>query len=519
MFNFEEEVKLDEYLAQKYETSLKGINLEEYVIGRLLGFGKSAAVFLASNESGENVAIKVFDNEIIERYGSESQEERIRHEISLKGHKINNLVQIHGGGSFISEGTKYFYIIMELVTGVNLKEYIKINHAQSFDFAVKIFMTLYMVSEELLKLNIAHRDIKPENIMINSNEIILMDLGVLKIINEPSTTDLNEHKPFIGTLRYAPPEFLMRKEENTQDAWRAINLYQIAGVLHDVIMGQELFFQYSEPYGRLVLAIQNEMPAIKRVDFNPKFCQLIRNMLVKDWKTRLLLFKTADIDKAIKSDFIQPNIKQSVENIRKLTMEHQEKILQIETKRKEEREKTTQNQRIFELLKNDINRIMNNIQKQEIFNDVDLLELVGDRNDRNQFTLLYEIKGELKQGYAGSIFINFYLRINCDTVILLKANGLVAGTSFFVHDRQEKAQKIINELSKSAYFDLFNGVYDSDCIAEIIESTLYNGISEAIRIMAPQVKSELEFQEKIAGRSGVFSNVTIRTKNTLLRLK
>jgi len=134
----------------------------------------------------------------------------------------------------------------------------------------KFLNRLVDVTEELFKNKepIVHRDIKPENMMITEKvNKLLMDMGVIKIVGKPSMTDVNKQE-FLGTLKYAPPEFLERKEKDDVDGWRAVNIYQIGAVLHDLIMKKELF-SGAEPYTKLVIAIKYNIPSITSNEYHP----------------------------------------------------------------------------------------------------------------------------------------------------------------------------------------------------------------------------------------------------------
>lgn len=188
---------MDNYKAKQLEQLLVGKKFLSYKIEKLLNNGKSAAVFKASDSLGELFAIKIFDNDLVERFGHEIQERRIEQEISLKGHTIPNLVNIIDGGKTKLESYEYYYIIMQYISGQNLKEFIS---TAKYDnrFLQKVIQTIYKVTESLLEKGIVHRDVKPENIMIDDlSQIILMDLGVLKLIGVKSFSD-QEEKQFVG---------------------------------------------------------------------------------------------------------------------------------------------------------------------------------------------------------------------------------------------------------------------------------------------------------------------------------
>jgi serine/threonine protein kinase len=279
---------MDKIKANDLEAKLKGKSISGFIIETLLGCGKSAAVFKAIKGS-EIFAIKVFDNELVERFGYEIQKRRIELEIGLKDHNIQNLVKIYDGGEQQVDDETYFYIVMEYVEGETLSDCIESNRfCNNPAFTKKALTILTNVSEELLARGIVHRDIKPENILILKNEdIVLMDLSVLKHVGAKSFSDGNE-KQFISTLRYAPPELITRIEKNETDGWRAINYYQIGAVLHDMVMGEPLFINIT-PYTNLVIAIKEITPKIDSKKYSFEFIQLIRDLLSKDWGKRLEL--------------------------------------------------------------------------------------------------------------------------------------------------------------------------------------------------------------------------------------
>ena len=199
---------MDRTKSLQLEQEIKGTELNGYKVVKLINNGKSAAVFKAT-KNGNDFALKVFDNELVERFGHEIQTKRIQQEIDLKNHTIPNLIKIFEGGNTDFDNQTYYYLVMEFIQGDNLKDYI-LKNDYSFDFIKNVLLRLVDTTTKLLtEKNIAHRDIKPENIMVSTNgEIVLMDLGVLKLVGAKSFSD-EEEKSFVGTLRYAAPEIFI----------------------------------------------------------------------------------------------------------------------------------------------------------------------------------------------------------------------------------------------------------------------------------------------------------------------
>ena len=264
---------------------LRGRSVAGWHIDDLIRHGKSAAVFHARN-ANRAAALKIFDPELVARYGERTQLTRIHRELSLRGRHHPHLVEIYDGGQ--CSATNYLFLVMQHVPGDPLS-----NHITTLERS-RIRPLLQQVASAakfLEDIHLVHRDIKPDNIVIDpdTHAATLLDFGVLRPINAQSTaTDDDDVKNFIGTLQYSPPEFLLREEEDSLDGWRAVTFYQLGAVLHDLIERQPIFADSTDPYARLVIAVQNTTPTFTATDM-PDSVNLARNCLVKSLATRLRL--------------------------------------------------------------------------------------------------------------------------------------------------------------------------------------------------------------------------------------
>jgi eukaryotic-like serine/threonine-protein kinase len=77
--------------------------IDGWVLGKALGSGKSAEVY-AAVKNGQDTAVKIFNPELVERYGRETQLGRIKRELSLVGVQHDHLIQIFGGGECQKSG-------------------------------------------------------------------------------------------------------------------------------------------------------------------------------------------------------------------------------------------------------------------------------------------------------------------------------------------------------------------------------------------------------------------------------
>jgi serine/threonine protein kinase len=276
---------MDHVRATRLAGELKGTQVAGWTVAGLLGNGKSALV-LAATKGPDAGALKIFDPEMVERLGKKVQIGRIERQCQLIGKDHPNLVRILAGGECASSGL--LYIVMEKLGPRTLADAL----ATTPRDAIYPIMTQLASAAQFLESQsppLVHRDIKPENIAISDDlsTVKVLDLGVIRPVGLGDLTDSADNKPFLGTLRYSSPEYLVRKEDDTLEGWRALTFYQLGAVLHDLIMKRPLFAQYGDPYGRLVEAVRNEIPVIEAKDVPPELIVLARNCLLKDPTQRL----------------------------------------------------------------------------------------------------------------------------------------------------------------------------------------------------------------------------------------
>ena len=106
---------MDKYSAEKLSAELLGQTIGGWLVEKYTNHGKSAVVFLAS-KGAQRAALKVFDPEIVDRYGREAQRKRIERERSLIGKSHPNLVSVYDGG----EQGEFLFVVMEHFDGKNL---------------------------------------------------------------------------------------------------------------------------------------------------------------------------------------------------------------------------------------------------------------------------------------------------------------------------------------------------------------------------------------------------------------
>ena len=511
---------MDKIKALQLENILKGKSLDDFKIVKYINNGKSAAVFEAKKD-GAKYAVKVFDNELIDRFGHEIQILRIEQEIALNGHGINGLVQIYNGGVTQLDGQDYYYLIMELIDGANLKEYIE-NNDFGLKFIQKVLKQLIETTEELIsKKRIVHRDIKPENIMVNSKgEIVLMDLGVLKFIGRESFSD-NHQKEFLGTLRYAPPEFLLREEEDTIDGWRAVNFYQIGAVLHDLIMKRELFNDKS-PYSVLVMSIIKENPYLSAEFYPYELIRLTKDMMSKNWKNRISMVNENRIYHvcSLKADG-NDEYQKIIERLSKKRAEYESELEYIKGLQDTNDEKARKRSEIIVALKSGVADTVFEMKTDGVIDEVAILESFGfddDNGDDNKAIINFFVvlKADLSKGFSYPVIS--LIRIEADenwhakieTVFVIVNDGRVSLNPFNSKEFFKKAiakprsiSEIANRMGPLLASNKFNRILIYEGIAQIDESFkqaiklgLMRPLTKAISYMEPEVEMKIALNKE-----------------------
>lgn len=264
--------------------SLVGREVQGWTLWEVLGKGADGIVYMGER-AGEQVAVKVFFPEQLDRYGFEQQQQRLELQLQLKGKKHHpNLVEIFDGG--VDAELKTLYLVMEYVPGNSLDKILEKLPSEAIAPLVK---QLADAAQFLEDRDLVHRDIKPANIVISNDfkTLTLLDLGV--VLRPPDAMDDRiSGDEFVASVRYSPREFVWRDELGTdRDAWRAVTFYQIGATLHDMIMRYPIFRGRDKPPARLYEAVKLHPPEISSAECQAWLVKLAEACLIKSWRERL----------------------------------------------------------------------------------------------------------------------------------------------------------------------------------------------------------------------------------------
>lgn len=170
---------------------------ERYEIISRIGSGGMADVYKAMDHKlNRMVAVKVLkpefreDKTFITKFRSEAQ--------AAAGLSHPNVVNVFDVG----EDRGVYYIVMELVEGITLKDYINRKGKLSVKEATSIAIQVSLGLEAAHNRGIVHRDVKPQNIIISTDgKVKLSDFGIAK-----ATSSNTISSNVMGSVHYSSPE-------------------------------------------------------------------------------------------------------------------------------------------------------------------------------------------------------------------------------------------------------------------------------------------------------------------------
>lgn len=204
---------IGQYLDNRYE-----------IIGKI-GSGGMADVYKARcHRLNRNVAVKILKPELAEnenfrkRFSNESQA------VAMLSHP--NIMAVYD----VSKNQELEYIVMELLAGITLKQYIDQKGLLSWKETVHFSIQIAKALSHAHSRGIIHRDIKPQNIMIlRDGSVKVADFGIAQLRNNENT--LTEET--IGSVHYISPEQAKGAHVDNRS-----DVYSLGVVMYEMLTGR-----------------------------------------------------------------------------------------------------------------------------------------------------------------------------------------------------------------------------------------------------------------------------------------
>ncbi len=248
---------------------------DRYEIIDVVGTGGMSTVYRAKDERLKRfVAIKVLksdyssDQNFVSKFRAEAQ--------SSAGLTHPNIVSVYD----VCEDDGRYFIVMELVEGITLKEYINLNGrlsmAQAIDFSIQIASGLEAAHEH----HVIHRDIKPQNIIVSkSGNIKVTDFGIAK-----AATSTTMSTTGIGSVHYISPEQARGGYSDERS-----DIYSLGITMYEMVTGR-VPFEGDTNVAIALMHIQNDMIPPRQLfpDIFPSFEKIIMKASQKKPERRYL---------------------------------------------------------------------------------------------------------------------------------------------------------------------------------------------------------------------------------------
>ena len=230
-----------------------------------LGTGGMATVWLGYDTIlDRNVAIKTFkidanDEDAVKRFNREAKAVT-----SLSHPNIVSIYDVENEGDF-------YYLILEYVEGMTLKDYMMKNPKMPIETIVHISKQIADGLCHAHQNGIIHRDIKPQNILMNENLTCkITDFGIARAYGDTTLTQTNQ---MLGTVYYLSPEQARGNVATAQS-----DIYSLGILIFEMITGQ-IPFKGESAVAIALKHLQEELPDIDK--FRENVPQSVKNIVLK----------------------------------------------------------------------------------------------------------------------------------------------------------------------------------------------------------------------------------------------
>ena len=278
------------------ESIYPGRRIGDYRVVQLIGAGGMGVVYGAEDlKLGRQVAIKFLPSELL---NDPKALERIQREARIASNLNHpNICPIYQLGEF--EGQPF--IVMPLLDGVTLREWIELQPSRSATTCVKETLSIAIQIVDGLKSahaqGIIHRDIKPANLFLTSgNQVKILDFGVAKLLRSaspdgPEIANSLEHRGNSGLTLTVPstgtPSYLSPEQIRGETVDQRSDIFAFGAVLYEMCTGQRAFNcdTIKATKAAILTADPQPMHSVKP-DLPARMGDIVRKAMERDPKSR-----------------------------------------------------------------------------------------------------------------------------------------------------------------------------------------------------------------------------------------
>lgn len=218
---------------------------DRYELLEIIGEGGMAIVYKAlCHRLNRYVAVKIMreematDEEFRRRFCAESQA------VAMLSHP--NIVAVYD----VSHSDAMEYIVMELIDGITLKQYMDRRGALSWKETLHFSRQIAKALSHAHERGIVHRDIKPQNVMLlRDGTIKVADFGIASLENELQESNGQA----IGSIHYIAPEQARGELPDARS-----DIYSLGVVMYEMLTGEVPY--NGDTLGEIVIKHMNAIP-------------------------------------------------------------------------------------------------------------------------------------------------------------------------------------------------------------------------------------------------------------------
>ena len=211
------DTNMDKYLGTTLD--------DRYEILETIGSGGMAVVYKATDlRLNRFVAVKILRDELARDAEFRARFQTEAQAVAMLSHP--NIVSVYD----VSHSEDVEYIVMELIEGVTLMQYMlkkgPLGWKEALHFSVQISKALEHAHEK----GIVHRDIKPQNVMLlRDGTIKVADFGIAAL--ESAQEQRSEQT--VGSVHYIAPEQARGEQPDTRS-----DIYSLGVVMYEMLTGK-----------------------------------------------------------------------------------------------------------------------------------------------------------------------------------------------------------------------------------------------------------------------------------------